>query len=339
MNVQTITTDQLQSLVSGHTFVKIMSEQSFNSVKNIIDNSHMIAFLQYCNMIYVDGIYYGIPSEQIEQIRTNTENIRNMQDPEYDGSLAYQISKLEERISYNSEVISNITEGENSIYNQLNDAVEELTNKINSSKTSIQSLSTDVVISYESSYNGTSYSISLAYDITPKQEFIELYERLYGDKNQSGSIAYISKEILKNELIPEDAQEALDTLEEISKWIQEHPDQYTYIIDDITTLQEDVETTYQGLQDLAYDLSRLNIDELITVEVNAAANKIESISVNDEIQNIYEYDENNKKNVNINIPITSIYDTNTGKLLDITDNTAYIDAHDVLKDTWIILSN
>lgn len=339
MNVQTITSNQLQSLVSGHTFVKIMSERSFNNVQNIIDSSHMIAFLQYCNMIYVDGIYYGLPSEQIEQIRTNTENIRNMQDPEYDGSLAYQISKLEERISYNKEVLSELTEGENSIYNRLDDAIDEINKKIQLSSTSLMSLTSDIIVSYENTAEGTAYSLNLAYQMTPRSEFTELYERLYSDKSQEGSISYIAREILKNEIIPEDAKEALDTLEEISKWIQEHPDEYSHIIDDIETLQEDVETTYNGLQDLAYDMSRLNIDELITVEVNAAANKIESVSVNNVIQDIYEYDENNKKNVNINIPITSIYDVNNSKTLDIVDNVAYIDEHDVLKDTWIVLTN
>lgn len=339
MNVQTITSDQLQSLVSGHTFVKIMSERSFNNVQNIIDSSHMIAFLQYCNMIYVDGIYYGLPSEQIEQIRTNTENIRNMQDPEYDGSLAYQINRLEERVSYNKEVLSELTEGENSIYNRLDDAIDEINKKIQLSSTSLMSLSSDIIVSYENTAEGTTYSLNLAYSMTPRSEFTELYERLYSDKSQEGSISYIAREILKNEIIPEDAKEALDTLEEISRWIQDHPDEYSHIIDDIETLQEDVETTYNGLQDLAYDMSRLNIDELITVEVNAAANKIESVSVNNVIQDIYEYDENNKKNVNINIPITSIYDINNGKALDIVDNVAYIDEHDVLKDTWIVLAN
>ena len=336
MDARTITVDELQGLTLSHVFVKILSETSFNTVRTIIDTSHMIAFLEYSNTIYVDGVFYGIPADQIDKIRQNTEDISYMQDPEKEGSLAYQISILEGRLD-------EVTTGDDSIYNQLHEAVENINNRISAISSSYISIkanpaSEDLIVSYENTGYGFAYTLSLSYNITPRDEFNELYEKLYGDITDDGSIAYISKQVLESELIPDDAKEALDTLQEISKWIQDHPDEYSYIIHDIETLQEDISTTYDAVDKLAYDVSRLNIDELITVEVNAAANKIESITVNNVMQEIYELNDEYKKNVNINIPITYIYDENTKSMSRIENNIAYIEQHDVLKDTWIILA-
>lgn len=337
MNTRTINVDELQNLTLSHVFVKILSEISFDNIRSIIDTSHMIAFLEYSNTIYVDGIFYGIPADQIDKIRENTEAISYMQDPEREGSLAYQISILENKLD-------EVTIGDNSIYNQLHDAIEDINNRISTISSSYISIKSnpdneDLILSYENTGYGFAYILSLSYNITHRDEFNALYERLYGEVTEDGSIAYISRQILESTLIPEDAKEALDTLQEISNWIQYHPDEYSYIIHDIETLQEDVSTTYEAVDKLAYDVSRLNIDELITVEVNAAANKIESITVNNVMQEIYELSDDYKKNVNINIPITYIYDENTNSITRIENNIAYIEQHDVLKDIWIVLAN
>lgn len=302
MEVRNISTNELESLTNDHIFVKIMSENSFNSIKSVLDASHMIAFLPYNNMIYTDGIYYGIPADQVERISDIVETITNMQDPDVPGSLANQIRQLQQSgISITSDVESIIN------------------------------------ISYNIDNTGITYNIGLSYDVTPRTEFLELYDKLYGDGD--GSISYITKSKIEELLIADNAKETLDTLEEISKWIQEHPDQYSYIIDDIESLQDDIEYTYNITKGLAYDLSRLDIDELITVEVNAAANKIESITVNNIMQEITEINDEYKKNVNINIPITSIYDENTQAILEIKNNTAYINKHDMAADTWITITN
>ena len=187
--------------------------------------------------------------------------------------------------------------------------------------------------SYSESFDTVSYVIGLTHDFLPTDIFNETYERLYNPASYA-SIAYIAREVLAYELIPAYAHETLDTLEEISYWIQNHPDEYNYVLsnidilhDNITYINNELDETVEG--SLAYNISQLDIDKLITVKVDAEANKIESITVNNELQDIYELDEEHKKNVNIQVPITAIYDNTRTEFSYVNPEThvAYIGLH------------
>ena len=187
--------------------------------------------------------------------------------------------------------------------------------------------------SYNDSYSTISYVIGLTNSFLPADIFNEAYEKLY-DRNSYASIAYITREVLAYELIPAYAKETLDTLEEISYWIQQHPDEYNYIISNIEILHDNLSYIHDELDEtipgtLAYNVAQLDIDKLITVKVDAEANKIESITVNNEIQDIYELDDEHKKNVNIDVPIIAIYDNtlSTFSYINTETHVAYIGAH------------
>lgn len=187
--------------------------------------------------------------------------------------------------------------------------------------------------SYSESFDTVSYVLGLTHDFLPTDVFNETYEKLYNPASYA-SIAYIAREVLAYELIPAYAHETLDTLEEISYWIQNHPDEYNYVLsnidilhDNISYINNELDETVEG--SLAYNVAQLDIDKLITVKVDAEANKIESITVNNELQDIYELDEDHKKNVNIQVPITAIYDNTRTEFSYINPEThvAYIGLH------------
>ena len=187
--------------------------------------------------------------------------------------------------------------------------------------------------SYSESFDTVSYVLGLTHDFLPTDIFNETYEKLYNPASYA-SIAYIAREVLAYELIPAYAHETLDTLEEISYWIQNHPDEYNYVLsnidilhDNISYINNELDETVEG--SLAYNVAQLDIDKLITVKVDAEANKIESITVNNELQDIYELDEDHKKNVNIQVPITAIYDNTRTEYSYINPEThvAYIGLH------------
>lgn len=187
--------------------------------------------------------------------------------------------------------------------------------------------------SYSESFDTVSYVLGLTHDFLPTDVFNETYEKLYNPESYA-SIAYIAREVLAYELIPAYAHETLDTLEEISYWIQNHPDEYNYVLsnidilhDNISYINNELDETVEG--SLAYNVAQLDIDKLITVKVDAEANKIESITVNNELQDIYELDEDHKKNVNIQVPITAIYDNTRTEFSYINPEThvAYIGLH------------
>ena len=187
--------------------------------------------------------------------------------------------------------------------------------------------------SYSESFDTVSYVLGLTHDFLPTDIFNETYEKLYNPASYA-SIAYIAREVLAYELIPAYAHETLDTLEEISYWIQNHPDEYNYVLsnidilhDNISYINNELDETVEG--SLAYNVAQLDIDKLITVKVDAEANKIESITVNNELQDIYELDEDHKKNVNIQVPITAIYDNTRTEFSYINPEThvAYIGLH------------
>lgn len=60
-----------------------------------------------------------------------------------------------------------------------------------------------------------------------------------GDYTEEELIALIDKE-LAAQLIPEDAQESLDTLVEIADWIQKHPEDAAAMNTDISALRDEV---------------------------------------------------------------------------------------------------
>ena len=64
------------------------------------------------------------------------------------------------------------------------------------------------------------------------------------DKLEEGyvgqSVAYIAKDVLSKELIPEGAQESLDTLKEIGAWIQAHPEEAADMNEAIQNLENSV---------------------------------------------------------------------------------------------------
>ena len=65
------------------------------------------------------------------------------------------------------------------------------------------------------------------------------------DKNKS--IRAIAAEELAEQLIPEDAQESLDTLQEISEWIQQHPDDVAEMNKKIATNTQNIAINSQNI--------------------------------------------------------------------------------------------
>lgn len=62
-------------------------------------------------------------------------------------------------------------------------------------------------------------------------------QNLYDDDNGTLSIREIAVQVLTEKLIPGDAQEALNTLQEIADWIQDHPDSVAAINAAVAALQ------------------------------------------------------------------------------------------------------
>ena len=65
------------------------------------------------------------------------------------------------------------------------------------------------------------------------------------DKNKS--IRAIAAEEIAEQLIPDDAQESLDTLQEISNWIQQHPDDVAEMNKNITTNTQNIAINSQNI--------------------------------------------------------------------------------------------
>lgn len=80
-------------------------------------------------------------------------------------------------------------------------------------------------------------------------------------QDQGKSARMIAREELVSQLIPQDAQEALDTLQEIADWIQSHPDEASAMntailnLQAVTALPEDGQLPGEGtIAKYAYDL-------------------------------------------------------------------------------------
>lgn len=76
------------------------------------------------------------------------------------------------------------------------------------------------------------------------KEVNDRIDDLIGDEeaDQDKSIREIAAEVLAEQLIPEDAQESLDTLQEIADWIQNHPADASELAADVADLKEQVAT-------------------------------------------------------------------------------------------------
>ncbi len=86
------------------------------------------------------------------------------------------------------------------------------------------------------------------------------------------SVRTIANEELAAQLIPANAKEALDTLQEIAAWIQSHPDDASAMNTAITNLQNLVGT-------LPQDTEETTVVAWVTAELAALANQISSKNV------------------------------------------------------------
>lgn len=94
---------------------------------------------------------------------------------------------------------------------------------------------------YSNTYAAKSHTHAIA-DVTGLQTELDKVTTLIGD-DASKSVRTIANEELAAQLIPENANEALNTLQEIAQWIQDHPNDASAMKSDITALKEKVGTT------------------------------------------------------------------------------------------------
>lgn len=94
---------------------------------------------------------------------------------------------------------------------------------------------------YTNTYAAKSHTHTIA-NVTGLQTELDKVTTLIGD-DASKSVRTIANEELAAQLIPENANEALDTLQEIAQWIQDHPNDASAMKSDITALKDKVGTT------------------------------------------------------------------------------------------------
>lgn len=87
------------------------------------------------------------------------------------------------------------------------------------------------------------------------------------DKNKS--IRVIAAEEIAEQLIPDDAQESLDTLQEISNWIQQHPDDVAEMNKNIATNTQNIAINSQNIAINANAIKTINeeLDDLTFITV------------------------------------------------------------------------
>lgn len=87
------------------------------------------------------------------------------------------------------------------------------------------------------------------------------------DKNKS--IRVIAAEEIAEQLIPDDAQESLDTLQEISNWIQQHPGDVAEMNKNIATNAQNIAINSQNIVINANAIRAINeeLDDLTFIEV------------------------------------------------------------------------
>lgn len=94
---------------------------------------------------------------------------------------------------------------------------------------------------YSNTYAAKSHTHVIA-DVTGLQTELDKVTTLVGEDGGK-SVRTIANEELAAQLIPENANEALDTLQEIAQWIQDHPNDASAMQSDISALKEKVGTT------------------------------------------------------------------------------------------------
>ena len=99
---------------------------------------------------------------------------------------------------------------------------------------------------YSETYAAKKHTHAVA-DVTGLQTELDKVTTLIGS-DASKSVRTIANEELAAQLIPEDAKESLNTLQEIAQWIQDHPDDVTAIHAAIAALQTKVGDTSVAAQ-------------------------------------------------------------------------------------------
>lgn len=99
---------------------------------------------------------------------------------------------------------------------------------------------------YSNTYAAKKHTHAIA-DVTGLQTELDKVTTLVGD-DASKSVRTIANEELAAQLIPENAKESLDTLQEIAQWIQDHPDDATAMKTAIAALQSKVGDTSVAAQ-------------------------------------------------------------------------------------------
>lgn len=140
------------------------------------------------------------------------------------------------------------------------------------------------------------------------------------------SVAEIASDVLAKALIPENAQESLDTLQEIADWIQKHPGDISEINSSISTLQSSV----GSLEDI---INGANGTEGLVSTVSTLYDAVlaETTGLNDRVTNIEDilYDTTNAegspvqglvsivqalKNAEGNFVLQSVYQSEVGSI-------------------------
>lgn len=99
-------------------------------------------------------------------------------------------------------------------------------------------------------------------------EIIQLDEKYIPDTiARTSDVRDISLEVLTEQLVPETAKESLDTLTEISAWIQSHPDDVAAINKSIKDLEESIKTTNTPKDYLL--INDVDTDDVYVLEVKS----------------------------------------------------------------------
>ena len=141
------------------------------------------------------------------------------------------------------------------IDNQLTNVVSTLSLAIANNATIVVGDNDHIQVTYEATVDevdpNTGQPISFkapyifkvgGYDIASESSLNELVSRIntiFGDSGNK-NIQTIIDEELARQLVPEDAQESLDTLQEIAKWIQDHPEDAAAINRSIDNIQNNL---------------------------------------------------------------------------------------------------
>ena len=179
------------------------------------------------------------------------------------------LSNLEKNAAAAQEKLTSLEEADN----QLQETDTELAEQIRTVKEQVNN------IDVSSQINSAISALNLANTYAEKSKV----DALIAD-DEGKSARTIANEELAKQLIPENANESLDTLKEIADWIQNHPNDVTAINTAIGKLQEQVGTNdpASGLIKDVKDLQKAlgdtsSIQDLIDKSVTEEANRIDNI--------------------------------------------------------------